>query len=74
MYIYYLALLIASIFILIKLVQYKLDKSEEKSIKPALIDGIIVFISVIAGEYLFKIANPVLKEQAPVVFTNNPTF
>ena len=74
MNIYYLALLISSIFILFKLIQFKLDKSEEKSIKPAIIDGIVVFISVIVGDYLFKMANPILKESAPVVFTNNPTF
>jgi len=74
MNIYYLALIITFVFLFFKIIQYKFNKEEEKSIKPAFIDSIIVFISVIIGDFTFQLTNPIMKEAAPQVFTNNPTF
>lgn len=71
---YYLASLITSIFFIVKLIQYRQNKDEEKKIYPIFYDCIIVFLSVILGEFLITHLKPVLKEEKPNVFVDNPSF
>ena len=74
MNIYYLASFITSIFFIFKLIQYRQNKDEDKQIAPLFYDSIVVFLSVILGEFLIKQLEPVLKEEKPNVFVDNPSF
>ena len=74
MNIYYLASLITSIFFIVKLIQYRQNKDEEKQLAPIFYDCVIVFLSVILGEFLINQLKPVLKEEKPNVFVDNPSF
>jgi hypothetical protein len=74
MNIYYFSIAVSSIFFIIKIIQYKYNKDEDKKLSNIIYDSIFVFLSVILGDFLIKTLNPILKEEKPNVFIDNPSF
>lgn len=71
---YWLAALVAGIYIAIKLAERSLFKNEKLSIKKILRDGILVGISVVGGEYLLKTFNTVTPNEIAAVSLDEPKF
>ena len=69
---------IAFIYLLIKLIDIKYIKKEEKPLKVLLIDSIIVFISVIIGNILLEqfgnYNSSGISKSVPIAFTSTPDF
>lgn len=74
MNIYTLAVLITAIFFFLKVLYFKFDKNEDKSMKPILIDSILVFICTIGADFLLSLTSPSLSNVDTKVFVDNPTF
>ena len=71
---YWLAALVAGIYIAIKLVERSLFKNEKLSVKKILRDGILVGISVVGGEYLLKTCNTTAPQEIAAVSLDDPKF
>lgn len=71
---YWLAALVAGIYIAIKLAERSLFKNEKLSVKKILRDGILVGISVVGGEYLLKTFNTVTPNEIAAVSLDEPKF
>ena len=71
---YWLAALVAGIYIAIKLAERSLFKNEKLSVKKILRDGILVGISVVGGEYLLKTFNTVAPHEIAAVSLDEPKF
>jgi len=74
MNIYTLAVLLTAIFFFLKVIHFKFDKSEDKSMKPILIDSILVFICTIGADFLLSLTTPGLSQVDTKVFVDNPSF
>lgn len=74
MNIYTLAVLITSIFFFLKVIHFKFDKNEDKSMKPILIDSTLVFICTIGADFLLSLTTTGLSQVDTKVFVDNPSF
>ena len=74
MNIYYLAAIICSIFLLIKGLEFKYNKDENKNFKPIIIDTLYIFLSVVAADTILTQLQPIIKDTEPKVFIDNPSF
>lgn len=73
--VYVLAFSVSLIFFLVKLLEMKYMKNEELTIKSILRDTVVVYIAVVAGDFILGQIMPASKS-APVteVFTDLPNF
>jgi len=65
---------VSVIYFLCKFLEMKFILKEEKPLKKIFRDTLIVFISVIAGNYLLSYVNPGKTFTSPEVFTTDPDF
>ncbi len=67
--------IISFIYILFKFVEMRVILKENKPLKLLLRDTILVYLSIIMGNFVIEQVYPVSKQaSAPQVFTNNPDF
>lgn len=74
MNIYPLAILITALFFFLKVMHYKFDKNEDKSIKPIIIESVLVFLCTLGADFLLSISAPSMKQIDTKVFVDNPNF
>ena len=76
--IYIIAIIISLLFMSYKYIDYRQSTDENKSLKPIVKDGIILFICLIAGNFIYKNVfsgiNPQYGGKPTLVFTDNPEF
>lgn len=76
--IYIIAIIISLLFMIFKYIEYRQSTDENKSLKPLFKDGIIIFICIIGGNYIYKNVlsgyNPQDGGKPTLVFTDNPEF
>lgn len=78
MNIYVVAFVISVVYMIIKIVENKFIKKQEKFIKNVLIDGMFIFSSTIIGNYILNQINVLSNKSSivdvPEAFIGNPTF
>lgn len=76
--IYIIAIIISALFMSYKYIEYRQSSDENKSLKPIIKDGVILFICLIAGNYIYKYVLSGIQNQGnskpTLVFTDNPEF
>ena len=71
---YWLALLVGSIYIAIKLAEQSLFKGEKVPFKKTLRDGILASLSVIVADYLYSTLNTTGVGEPAAVSLDEPKF
>ena len=71
-----LAGIIAFVFFLAKFAEMRFIEKESKPLKILIRDALVVYISVVFGDFIIRQVNPVIHSVAKVtpVFTDNPGF
>jgi hypothetical protein len=78
--IFVVAAIISVIFFIIKFIEMRFVDKESKPLKFLIRDSLLVYFSVIAGNFVIEQLKPVLQEGGesivtnPIVFTGNPEF
>ena len=76
--IYIISTIIAFLYLLIKFAEMRMVNKETKTIKELVTDSLIVFISVICGNFVFVQMQPlsemILGDGNAQAFTDNPNF
>ena len=76
--IYIIAIIISILFMSFKYIEYRQSSDENKSLKPIIKNGVIVFICTIAANFIYKNVlsgvNPQEGGKPTLVFTDNPGF
>lgn len=78
--IFIIAAVISFIFLIIKFIEMRFVEKEAKPLKLLIRDTLVVYISVIFGNFIIEQLKPVIQQGGiggttnPVVFTDNPTF
>jgi len=76
--IFFIAAVIAFIFLLIKFLEMRFFEKENQPFKILIRDTLLVYFSVIVGYFVLEQLNPVLNNEtalsSPNVFTDNPDF
>jgi hypothetical protein len=70
--------IISVIFFIAKFVEMQYVDREPKPLKILIRDALLVYVSVIAGDFISNQLNPVINETvapiSPLAFTDNPPF
>ena len=76
--IFLLAGIISVIFFVAKFLEMQYIEKESKPLKILIRDTLVVYVSVIFGNFILDQLNPVIKETSqsasPIAFTDNPPF
>ena len=78
--IFIIAGVISFIFLVIKFIEMRFIDKEAKPLKLLVRDTIVVYISVISGNFIMEQLKPMIQNGGttvtvtPAVFTDNPTF
>jgi hypothetical protein len=78
--IFVVAAIISVIFFIVKFIEMRFVDKESKPLKFLIRDSLLVYFSVIAGNFVIEQLKPVLQEGGesittnPIVFTGNPEF
>jgi len=78
--IFVIAAIISIIFFIIKFIEMRFVDKESKPLKYLIRDSLLVYFSVISGNFIIEQLKPVLQEGgeniiiSPNVFTDNPEF
>jgi hypothetical protein len=78
--IFLLSGVITMIFFIVKFLEMRYIDKEAKPLKLLIRDALVVFVSIVFGNYIIEQVNPVLGEtlssaqSSPTVFTDNPPF
>ena len=70
------ATIISVVFLVSKFIEMRFIEKESKPLKILIRDALVVYISVIFGDFIIRQVNPVIHSAAKVtpVFTDNPGF
>jgi hypothetical protein len=73
--IFIIAALISSIFLISKFVEMRFVDKESKPLKLLIRDTVLVYFSVISGNFIWEQLSPVIQKNGITpVFTDNPEF
>jgi hypothetical protein len=78
--IFIVAAIISVVFFIVKFIEMRFVDKESKPLKFLIRDSLLVYFSVIAGNFVIEQLKPVIQEGgeaaviAPAVFTDNPGF
>ena len=76
--IFLIAAIISIIFLILKFIEMRYIEKESKPLKLLIKDTLLVFICVIAGNFILEQVKPVIAENMPQInpaaFTDNPPF
>jgi hypothetical protein len=79
--IFLIATIISVIFFIVKFMEMRYVDNESKPLKLLIKDTIVVFVSIISGNFIYEQLTPVIKDNVlnggnsnPVAFTDNPPF
>jgi hypothetical protein len=76
--IFLVAGIISVIFFIAKFLEMRYIDKEPKPLKILIRDALLVYVSVIAGDFISNQLNPVINETvapiSPLAFTDNPPF
>jgi hypothetical protein len=76
--IFLVAGIISIIFFVVKFLEMRYVEKESKPLKILIRDALVVYVSVVAGIFVFEQLTPVIKEtvvpSSPIAFTDNPPF
>lgn len=78
--IFLLAGVITTIYFIAKFLEMRYVEKESRPLKLLIRDALVVFISIVLGNFIIEQVNPVLSDSglsvqdAPSVFTDNPPF
>ena len=76
--IYIVAIIISVLYSVVKYIEFRQSRDENKSLKPIIKDTIIIFVCIIAGNFiytnLFKSISQNGGDKTTPVFTDNPEF
>lgn len=77
--IFVVAGIIAVIFFIVKFLEMRFIEKESKPLKFLVRDTLVVYVSVVAGNFIYEQVTPAVSEavsgnQAPIAFTDNPPF
>jgi hypothetical protein len=74
--IFVIASVIAATYIIAKFIEMRFIEKESKPLKILIRDALVVYISVVFGDFIIRQVNPVINSvaKATPVFTDNPGF
>jgi hypothetical protein len=79
--IFVVAAIISIIFFIVKFIEMRFVDKESKPLKLLVRDSLLVYFSVIAGDFIMVQLSPIIHDasdavvsSAPLVFTDNPGF
>jgi len=77
--IFIIAFIIAIVFLIVKFTEMRFIEKESKPLKLLIRDALLVYFSVIAGNFLLEQINPFIQNGGEAivntpVFTDNPSF
>jgi heme/copper-type cytochrome/quinol oxidase subunit 4 len=74
--IFIIAAVISVVFLIVKFLEMRLIEKESKPLKLLIRDALLVYCSVVAGNFVMEQINPVFEggKKATPVFTDNPGF
>jgi hypothetical protein len=76
--IFVLAGIVSVVFVLMKLAEQKFVDKESKPMKLIVRDALVVYISVVSGDFILDQLNPFIEvdraSSTPEVFVDNPDF
>ena len=76
--IFLVAVIISVIFFVAKFLEMQYIEKESKPLKVLIRDALVVYVSVVAGNFIMEQLTPVIKDSSiitsPVAFTDNPPF
>jgi hypothetical protein len=77
--IFLIAGIISIIYFIAKFLEMRFIEKESKPLKFLVRDTLVVYVSVIAGNFVYEQVTPVIVENvmtpsAPIAFTDNPPF
>jgi TctA family transporter len=73
--IFVVAGIIAFIFLIVKFIEMRFVEKESKPLKYLIRDALLVYFSVLLGNFVFEQVNPIVEvNRATPVFTGNPEF
>jgi hypothetical protein len=65
---------ISIVFLLFKFIEMRFVDKENKPLKFLIRDTLVVFVSVVSGNFLMEQIQPMNVVSSPAVFTDNPGF
>ena len=76
--IFLVAGIISVIFFIAKFLEMQYIEKESKPLKVLIKDALVVYVSVVAGNFILEQLSPVIKDssivESPAAFTDNPPF
>jgi hypothetical protein len=76
--IFLVAGIISVIFFIAKFLEMQYIEKESKPLKVLIRDALVVYVSVVLGNFIMEQLTPVIKEssimESPAAFTDNPPF
>jgi len=77
--IFVVAAIIAVIFFIVKFLEMRFVEKENKPLKFIIRDTLVVYVSVVAGNFIYEQVTPAIAETVasstqPIAFTDNPPF
>ena len=77
--IFIIAAVVSVTFLITKFIEMRFIEKESKPLKFLVRDTLVVYVSVIAGNFVYEQVTPVIVENimipsAPIAFTDNPPF
>jgi hypothetical protein len=76
--IFLVAGIISVIFFVSKFLEMRYVEKDSKPLKFLIRDSLIVYVSVVFGNFIIEQLNPVIKDtiipESPIAFTDNPPF
>ena len=66
--------IISIVFLIMKFIEMRFIEKENKPLKLLIRDTLVVFISVMTGQYIIEQLAPINIIKSPAVFTDNPGF
>ena len=76
--IFIIAGVISVVFLIAKFLEMRFIEKEAKPLKHLIRDALVVYFSVVAGDFVMNQINPMIQDGgsivAPQVFTDNPGF
>jgi len=72
--IFVVAGIVAFIFLLVKFIEMRFVEKESKPLKYLIRDALLVYFSVLLGNFVFEQVSPVEVSRATQVFIGNPEF
>jgi len=77
--IFVVAAIISVIFFIVKFLEMRFVDKESKPLKLLVRDTLVVYVSIIAGNFVYEQVTPAISENvvgtsAPIAFTDNPPF